>query len=183
VIHKQLLASAAHIEPAAANTFVTDDDTVTKTKKKKPAAARAPQPAAQQLHRDHHRHGDRGGGNGGDGGDDGGGGDRPPDKFVPDAQICAEFGGITKMTLHRWTGNRDLDFPPPIHIAGRSYRSRRMIEAFKERQVRAAIAAMSDPALRRRQPEALASEEVAARKAQRVREAHARRRSAAGSKP
>jgi hypothetical protein len=110
-----------------------------------------------------------------------------PDKYVPDVQVRAEFGGITPMTLHRWDRNPDLGFPPPIDINGRKFRSRRMLEEFKERALRAAIAAMSDPTLRRRQPEALASEEVVARKVQGVRDAHARRaqtraRSAAGSK-
>jgi hypothetical protein len=117
--------------------------------------------------------------------DDDGGGD--PDTFVPDAQVRAEFGNITAMTLHRWDHNPDLGFPPPIDIAGRKYRSRRMLEAFKERAMRAAIAAMSDPTLRRRQPEPLSTGDVVARKVQGVREAHARRaqvraRSAAGTK-
>src|SRR5262245_7968798 len=107
--------------------------------------------------------------------DDGG----EPDTFVPDAQVRAEFGNITAMTLFRWDHNPELGFPPPIDIAGRKYRSRRMLEAFKQRALRTAIAAMSDPSLRRKQPEALAREEVVARKAQRVREAHAHRGEAA----
>jgi hypothetical protein len=176
---KSLLGGAARIIEPASAAFDDKNDTFAKYKKKKPAAARAAQPARQL-----HRHGDRGGGSpkpglqddggGGEGGGDDGG-DGVPDKFVPDAQICAEFT-ITKMTLYRWTNNRDLGFPPPIHIAGRSYRSRRMIEAFKQRALRAAITAMADPTLRRKQPEALASEAATARRARGVRAAHARRR-------
>lgn len=167
-----LLASAAHIEPAAA-TSGTKNNTTAKNKKNR--AARVPQSAPQQLHRDHHRHADRDGDGGDDGDDDDGDGSGAPDTFVPDARVRAEFGNITAMTLHRWDHNPNLGFPPPIDIAGRKYRSRRMLEAFKQRALRDAIAAMSDPRLRRKQPEALASEEVVARKVQRVREAHARR--------
>jgi hypothetical protein len=191
VIDKELLASAAQIEPVAA-TAVSDDknDTFAKYKKKKPAAARAPQPAPQQLHRDHRRHADRDGDDGDDG-DDGGDGDDDaggddPDIFVPDAQVRAEFGNITPMTLHRWDHNPELGFPPPIDIAGRKYRSRRMLEEFKKRALCAAIAAMSDPTLRRKQPEALSSQEVVRRKIKGVRQAHARRaqvRAAAAKRP
>jgi hypothetical protein len=189
VIDKELLANAAQIEPVAA-TAVSDDKNDTFAKyKKKPAAARAPQPAPQRLHRDHHRRADRDGddgddgGDGGDGDDDAGGDD--PDIFVPDAQVRAEFGNITPMTLHRWDHNPDLGFPPAIDINGRKFRSRRMIEKFKQRLVAQAIAAVSNSTLRRRQPEALAREEVVARKVQGVRAAHARRaqvRAAASTK-
>ena len=167
-------STAAYVDPAAAASKKKKNIA---EEKKQTVPLRAPL-APQRLHRDQHRHGDRGGDGGDDGDDDGGGGDDAPDTFVPDGQICAEFY-ITRMTLYRWTNNPDLGFPPPIDINGRKFRSRRMIEAFKERALRAAIAAMADPSLRRKQPEALASEEVIARKVQGVRDAHARRAAAA----
>jgi hypothetical protein len=72
----------------------------------------------------------------------------PGDEFITDATVCAEFN-ITKMTLWRWDQSPELDFPAPIHIAGRKYRSRRMVEEFKRRMVRKAIADRA----KRRQPE------------------------------
>ena len=75
----------------------------------------------------------------------------PTDEFITDATVCAEFN-ITKMTLWRWDQSPDLDFPAAIHIEGRKYRSRRMIEEFKREMVRRALAERS----RRRQPEAAA---------------------------
>jgi hypothetical protein len=62
----------------------------------------------------------------------------PPDTFVPDAQVCREFG-ITSMTLWRWSRDPKLGFPPPIGIRKRNFRSRRALEAFKQNLVRAAI--------------------------------------------
>lgn len=98
-----------------------------------------------------------------------------PDTFVPEAQARAEFGNVSAMTFHRWDNTPDLGFPPKITIAGRSYRSRRMLEEFKQKALRAAIAAMADPSLRRKPPDALAAADVVRRKIEGVKQAHARR--------
>jgi predicted DNA-binding transcriptional regulator AlpA len=64
--------------------------------------------------------------------------DTPPDNLIPDPVVCAEFG-VTAMTLWRWTRDTALNFPPPIAIRNRNFRSRRQLEAFKERMLRKAI--------------------------------------------
>jgi hypothetical protein len=64
----------------------------------------------------------------------------PVDTLVPDPQVAAELGGLTRMALHRWTHDPTLDFPPAIKIRGRNFRSRRLLEAFKERVLRKAMA-------------------------------------------
>jgi hypothetical protein len=58
--------------------------------------------------------------------------------LVPDPVVCREFG-IVSMSLWRWTRDPELNFPPAIRIRGRNFRSRRQLEAFKERMIRAAI--------------------------------------------
>jgi hypothetical protein len=67
------------------------------------------------------------------------------DELVPDAQVRAELGNITAMTVHRY--DRDprmaaLGWPPPVRIANgqRKYRSRRQLEQFKGNMVKAATA-------------------------------------------
>jgi hypothetical protein len=62
----------------------------------------------------------------------------PIDTLVPDPQVWREFG-VTSMTLFRWTHNAKLGFPPPIKINNRNFRSRRQIEAFKDRMLRKAL--------------------------------------------
>ncbi len=62
-----------------------------------------------------------------------------PDVFVPDPQVCLEFGGVTLMALYRWTNDPDLGFPPPVKMHGRNYRSRRQLEAFKLRMLERAL--------------------------------------------
>lgn len=57
------------------------------------------------------------------------------DEFVPDPQVWREFN-VTPMTGWRWTRDPNLGFPPPIKIRSRNYRSRRAINAFRERMVR-----------------------------------------------
>jgi hypothetical protein len=101
-------------------------------------------------------------------------GEDSPDTFVPDAQICREFG-ISRMTLCRWDVKPDLHFPPPLVINGRKFRSRRMIEAFKTRALRAAISALSDPAQRRKRPEQLSTESAATRRIEHQHEAAVQR--------
>jgi hypothetical protein len=62
----------------------------------------------------------------------------PPDEFVPDPTVCREFG-ITAMTLWRWSNDPELGFPPRVEIRKRNFRSRRALEAFKNRLMRSAI--------------------------------------------
>jgi hypothetical protein len=64
--------------------------------------------------------------------------DSNPDSLVPDPVVCSEFG-VTSMTLWRWTRDSDLSFPPAIVIRNRNFRSRKQLEAFKERMLRKAI--------------------------------------------
>ena len=63
-----------------------------------------------------------------------------PDQLVPDPEVWKEFG-VTSMTLYRWTNDRDLGFPPVIKVRQRNYRSRRALEAFKQRLIARALAA------------------------------------------
>jgi predicted DNA-binding transcriptional regulator AlpA len=55
-----------------------------------------------------------------------------PDTFVPDNIVALELGGVSLMTLYRWTNDPDVNFPLPIKMNGRNYRSRRELEAFKK---------------------------------------------------
>jgi predicted DNA-binding transcriptional regulator AlpA len=63
---------------------------------------------------------------------------QPPDELVPDPVVWKEFG-ITSMTLYRWTNDAKLNFPPPIKIRTKNFRSRRALEEFKGRMLRIAI--------------------------------------------
>jgi hypothetical protein len=65
--------------------------------------------------------------------------DRSPDQLVPDPIVAKEFGGVTLMTLYRWTNDPRLGFPPPVKIRNKNFRSRRAIEDFKTRLMRKAI--------------------------------------------
>jgi predicted DNA-binding transcriptional regulator AlpA len=68
-----------------------------------------------------------------------GAGDDNVDTFVPDPQVWRELG-VTSMTGWRWSHDDRLNFPRPIQIRGRNYRSRRQLEDFKARLLRQAIA-------------------------------------------
>jgi hypothetical protein len=61
--------------------------------------------------------------------------DHCPDQLVPDPIVAQEFGGITLMTLYRWTNDPELGFPPPIKIRTKNFRSRRALEDFKARMI------------------------------------------------
>lgn len=63
----------------------------------------------------------------------------PQDDLVPDPQVWRSFG-ITSMTLHRWDADPALNFPPPIRIRNRKFRSRKALEQFKARLLADAIA-------------------------------------------
>jgi hypothetical protein len=65
--------------------------------------------------------------------------DNKPDEFVPDPQVWREFG-ITSMSGHRFDRRPELGFPPPIRIGKRKYRSRKQIEAYKQRLIAKALA-------------------------------------------
>jgi hypothetical protein len=62
-----------------------------------------------------------------------------PDIFVPDQVVREEFGDISEITQWRWDNDPELGFPPPIYIRGRKFRSRRMLEAFKQKVLTDAI--------------------------------------------
>ena len=62
-----------------------------------------------------------------------------PDELVPDPQVWRELG-ITSMTGWRYTHDPELNFPPPIKIRTRNFRSRRQLEEFKARLLRHAMA-------------------------------------------
>jgi predicted DNA-binding transcriptional regulator AlpA len=47
------------------------------------------------------------------------------------AQVRAEFGGISDMTLWRWLKDEELDFPQPIVINGRRYFYEQKVREFK----------------------------------------------------
>jgi predicted DNA-binding transcriptional regulator AlpA len=68
--------------------------------------------------------------------------DAPPDTLVPDPEVAAEFGK-SLMTIWRWDHDATLGFPPPIKIRKRKFRSRRALEAFKQRLMRGALEARS----------------------------------------
>jgi predicted DNA-binding transcriptional regulator AlpA len=61
------------------------------------------------------------------------------DELVPDPQVWRELG-ITSMTGWRYTHDAELNFPPPIKIRTRNFRSRRQLESFKARLLSIAIA-------------------------------------------
>jgi hypothetical protein len=63
-----------------------------------------------------------------------------PDQFVRDPEVCKEFG-VTPMTLARWTNDPELNFPPPVSVRHRNFRSRKLLEEWKAAQLRKAIAA------------------------------------------
>jgi predicted DNA-binding transcriptional regulator AlpA len=64
---------------------------------------------------------------------------KKPDQLVPDPQVWREFG-VSSMTGWRWTHDPELDFPPPVKIRNRCFRSRNKLEEFTDRMIRAAIA-------------------------------------------
>lgn len=64
--------------------------------------------------------------------------DERPDELVPDPVVWRELG-ITSMTGWRYTHDVDLNFPPPIKIRTRNFRSRRQLEKFKARLLREAM--------------------------------------------
>jgi hypothetical protein len=64
--------------------------------------------------------------------------DGEPDSLVPDAQVAKELG-ISVMGLWRRSNDPDEDFPAPIKIRSRNFRSRRALEQYKARKLREAM--------------------------------------------
>ena len=64
--------------------------------------------------------------------------DNHDDLLIPDPQVWKMFG-VTSMTLHRWTRDERLGFPPPIKIRTRNYRSQSALKEWKERMVRGGV--------------------------------------------
>jgi hypothetical protein len=71
---------------------------------------------------------------------------RDPDELVPDTFLYKNEFKVTSMTFYRWTNDDELNFPPPIKIRNRNYRSRRQIEEFKARLFQHAMANRSKSA-------------------------------------
>ena len=129
-----LLATAAPVAPFRP---ATADNTSPTSPKNNPAPLtrekkrpRSAQPHRRQ-HRDCHHRDDAD-----DGGDDGRDGE--PDSLVPDSVVRQEFGNLSTMCIWRWDHDEKtaprlaaLGWPPRIQIAGRNYRSRRLLERFK----------------------------------------------------
>jgi hypothetical protein len=61
------------------------------------------------------------------------------DELVPDRKVREELGGISQMALWRWSRDPKLKFPPVVNIRGRNFRSRKMFEEFKLRQIRESV--------------------------------------------
>ena len=78
----------------------------------------------------------------------------PLRQLVPDAQVRAELGGVSPMTIWRWDNDETLQFPRAVVIRGRKFRWRHEIEAFKTHLVAAtatgAAATVAPLDLRRR---------------------------------
>ena len=55
-----------------------------------------------------------------------------PEARIPIAEVLALCGGISRMTLHRWLNNPDLNFLVPIRIQNRRYWLRSEIVAWLE---------------------------------------------------
>lgn len=60
------------------------------------------------------------------------------DGLVPDPVVQREFG-VTAMTIWRWTNDPDLGFPPAMKIRKRNFRSRKLLDEFKQRLMVQAI--------------------------------------------
>jgi predicted DNA-binding transcriptional regulator AlpA len=65
------------------------------------------------------------------------------DQLVPDPQVWKELG-VSSMTGWRWSHDPALDFPPAVRIRGRNFRSRQMLERWKAKMMRRAIAQRSE---------------------------------------
>jgi hypothetical protein len=72
------------------------------------------------------------------------------DDLVPDPAVWRQLH-VTSMTLFRWDRDPRLNFPKPIKINGRKYRSRSALDAWiREMAARGTVAAGAPPLKRRR---------------------------------
>ena len=63
------------------------------------------------------------------------------DTLVPDPQVARELGGVSLMTIWRWSQDPRMDFPPAIKLGNRNYRSRKAVEELKARLIADAVRA------------------------------------------
>ena len=57
------------------------------------------------------------------------------EELVPDRQVAREFGGISAMSLWRWSRRPEMGFPRLVKMNGRNYRLRSEVESYKTRLV------------------------------------------------
>lgn len=55
-----------------------------------------------------------------------------PEARIPVTPVLALCGGVSRMTLHRWLNNPDLNFPRPAYVNNRRYWRRSEIVAWLE---------------------------------------------------
>ncbi len=63
-----------------------------------------------------------------------------PSALIPHSALAASLG-VHVRTLKRWVANASLNFPPAITINKRRYYDRATVDAWRDAQVQAAIAA------------------------------------------
>jgi predicted DNA-binding transcriptional regulator AlpA len=61
------------------------------------------------------------------------------EQLVPDSQAALELGGVSAVTMWRWTRDEKLGFPQPVKINNRNYRKRSELEAFKQRMAETSV--------------------------------------------
>jgi hypothetical protein len=69
-----------------------------------------------------------------------------PGDLMTDAACRRELGGISSVTLWKYTNDKSLGFPPPVKIRKRNYRPRKLFDAFKARLIAQALAERSSGA-------------------------------------
>lgn len=70
------------------------------------------------------------------------------DTLIPDPEVWAIFRR-SSMTIHRWSNDPKLGFPPIVKINKRNYRSARALEAFKERMASEGMRAVQNAAAKK----------------------------------
>jgi hypothetical protein len=61
----------------------------------------------------------------------------PPDprRLITNRETCTMLGGVSLMTLWRWSQNPAFGIPTPVKIAGRNYRVYEEVTACRERLI------------------------------------------------
>jgi Rap1a immunity proteins len=83
--------------------------------------------------------------------------DGAADSLVPEAQVRAELGGISAMTIWRWDRDPaliEIGLPPPMVVRRRVFRSRQQLEQFKRALM---LRAIEDRRYQRRRSKAIAA--------------------------